>query len=245
MRISNGAAATRYSERAAARDRAARSESGQAAPVLNLVGTLDSISVLGIPESELTPKVRVALNHLVAEAQGLREQIERLQRRIGFLEELADRDPLAPVLNRRAFVAGLSRMLAFAERYRQPGSVLYFDIDNMKKINDSAGHAAGDAVLRKVAEILLREVRASDLVGRLGGDEFGVILPQTEPEAAAAKAGALARAIADEPAQLDGRPLPVAISYGIYTFAGGETVDDALAAADRAMYDRKGAVTGA
>src|SRR3546814_3521227 len=73
-------------------------------------------------------------------------------------------------------------MAAFEERYGAAGAVLYFDVNDLKAINDRYGHAAGDAVLKQICEILLRETRASDVVGRLGGDEFGVILAQRSEE---------------------------------------------------------------
>ena len=199
----------------------------------------DAATIMGIPEAELSPKVRAALDGLLVEVQSLRGDLDRARRRIGYLEEFADRDALAPVLNRRAFVRELARMIAFAERYQAPGSVLYFDIDGMKQINDTHGHGAGDAALKQVAEVLTRDVRASDVVGRLGGDEFGVILAQAAPEAAAAKAASLARAVESEPAEWNGARLDVGVSYGAYTYAGGEAVEDALDAADQAMYAQK------
>src|SRR3546814_1356002 len=84
------------------------------------------------------------------------------------------------------------------ERFGAAGAVLYFDVNDLKAINDRYGHAAGDAVLKQICEILLRETRASDVVGRLGGDEFGVILAQSALEPAAAKAAKLADTIAAE-----------------------------------------------
>ncbi len=200
---------------------------------------VDIATIMGVPEAELTPKVRAALDKLLAEVQTLREDLERSRRRIGYLEQLADRDPLAPVLNRRAFVRELTRMIAFADRYAVPGSVVYLDIDGMKRINDSHGHGAGDAALKHVAEVLLRDVRASDIVGRLGGDEFGIILAQADAEAATAKAAVLAEAVERDPISWQDVTLKLRVSYGTYTFAGGEGVDEALSAADRAMYAHK------
>jgi diguanylate cyclase (GGDEF)-like protein len=202
---------------------------------------LDFATIMGIPEGELTPKVRAAIDRLLAEVQQLRDQLSIAQKRIGHLETLADNDPLAPVLNRRAFVRELARMSAFAERYEAPGSIIYFDVNGLKRINDRHGHAAGDAAIKHVAEVLLREVRASDVVGRLGGDEFAVILAQARPEATAAKAASLAEAVANDFVEWDGEPLRVGVAYGTHTLAGGEGPDEALAAADRAMYARKNA----
>ncbi len=209
------------------------------APARATQQTVDVATIMGVPEADLTPKVRAAIDRLMAEVQSLREELGRARRRVEYLEQLADRDPLAPVLNRRAFVRELTRMIAFAERYGVSGSVLYFDIDGMKRINDTWGHAAGDAALKHVAEVLLRDVRASDIVGRLGGDEFGIILAHADARAAAAKAGTLAGAIAAEPVPWHDEALELGVSHGIYTFAGGEAVDEALNAADHAMYASK------
>jgi diguanylate cyclase (GGDEF)-like protein len=210
-----------------------------AAPAKPAGTPLDVATIMGIPEAELTPKVRAAMGKLMAEVHSLREDLNQARKRIDYLERLADRDALAPVLNRRAFVRELTRAMAFTERYGAPGSVLYFDVNGMKQINDSQGHAAGDAVLKRMAEILLSGVRASDVVGRLGGDEFGVILSQAGTDAAAAKAAVLAQAVSANPIDWADKPLPIAASYGVYSFAGGEAADDALNAADRAMYTQK------
>lgn len=199
----------------------------------------DVATVMGIPESELTPKVRKALQQLMAEVHSLRQELEEARQRVGYLEQLADQDTLAPVLNRRAFVRELGRMAAFEERYGAAGAVLYFDVNDLKVINDTHGHAAGDAVLKRVCEVLLRDTRASDVVGRLGGDEFGVILAQSGLEAAADKAGKLAAAIAAEEVVWDGTPLHVSVAYGTHTLSTGQHADDALKAADQAMYVNK------
>ena len=208
-------------------------ETGATAPAT------DSASLAGIPQSELTPRVSAAIGMLMSEVQKLREELAQSRKRIEFLETLADQDALAPVLNRRAFVRELTRMISFAERYDVSGSVLYFDVDDMKRVNDQMGHAAGDAVLTKVAETLVRESRASDVVGRLGGDEYAVILTQADAQTAAAKAASLAQAVAAELVEWQGKRLSVTLSYGVHTFAGGEAVEQALDAADRAMYARK------
>jgi diguanylate cyclase (GGDEF)-like protein len=220
--------------RAEAAYRSAEAVQGRAVPPPE-----DIASVAGIPEAELTPKVRQALQQLMAEVYALRQELEEARQRVGYLEQLADQDTLAPVLNRRAFVRELSRMAAFEERYGTAGAVLYFDVNDLKEINDTYGHAAGDAVLKQVCEILLRDTRASDVVGRLGGDEFGVILAQSGLEPATAKAARLAEAIAAEKLVWEGERLPVSVAYGVHTLAASQGADDALDAADRAMYANK------
>ncbi len=199
----------------------------------------DVASIMGIPEAELTPKVRAALDQLMAEVHRLRRDLGLAKKRLDHLEALADQDTLTPVLNRRAFVRELSRIMAFSERYQSASSVIYLDVNGLKQINDTLGHAAGDAALNHLAAMLIRHVRASDVVGRLGGDEFGVILVQTAREAAQMTADRLAQAIKDEPATWDGQSVPFGVSIGVHTFAKEGPVDQALHAADQAMYAQK------
>lgn len=199
----------------------------------------DAVSLFGLDEAELTPKVREALAGLLAEVDALRRQLDAAKRRISELEELADRDPLAPAFNRRAFVRELDRMISFIERYRTPVSLIFFDIDNMKAINDAHGHEAGDATILAVARILADNTRGSDVLGRLGGDEFALLLPQAERGAAAAKATALADRIAQTPVSLDGVEISVRVSYGVHTIRPGDDAAAALAHADKRMYAAK------
>lgn len=248
MRVSESATAGSRSGavRGAARGaaQAAVEEAGAATegqPARSAAQTFDIATVAGIPQNELTPTVRTALDRLMGEVQRLREEVERAQQRVNHLETLADQDALTPGLNRRAFLRELSRMMAFAERYKAPSSVVYFDVNGMKQINDSLGHAAGDAALSHLANVLVENVRASDVVGRLGGDEFAVILTQVGRDAALGKARALAEAIEGRPVLWNGADLDVRVAYGVHTFSGDEPVDQALHAADRAMYAHKNA----
>jgi diguanylate cyclase (GGDEF)-like protein len=146
---------------------------------------------------------------------------------------------LVPVANRRAFVRELSRAIAATERYGAKAAVVYFDVNGFKSINDNLGHAAGDAALHHIAEILSASVRETDTVGRLGGDEFGVILSHSEDEETKDKAEALVNAIHAAPFIWDGEAIDIQVAFGAYTFRPGENADDALAAADRAMYTHK------
>lgn len=199
----------------------------------------DTSEILGIPESELTPKVRAAIMSLMAEVARLREELTRNRGRIDHLEKLADQDSLLPIYNRRAFVRELTRAISMTERYGQPSSIVYFDVNGMKRINDRLGHGAGDVALLRVADRLLANVRESDVVGRLGGDEFGVILFNADAATAHSKAASLAAAVSDEPIVYDTETLRLAVTYGTYTFNGKEDPVQAIAAADEAMYARK------
>lgn len=199
----------------------------------------DSAAVMGIPANELSPKVREALIQLMAEVDRLRQENERNKARIAYLEQLADEDTLVPIANRRAFVRELSRTISFSQRYNAPSSIIYFDLNGLKAINDGFGHAAGDAALVHVANMLIENIRGSDLAARLGGDEFGVILAQADEKVARDKAAALAAAVAAHPLEFEGHTIALHLAYGVHTFRGGENPVEALAEADRAMYAQK------
>jgi diguanylate cyclase (GGDEF)-like protein len=208
-------------------------------PVAQPAGFSDALAVLGFNEAELTPKLRRTLLSLVADAAELSHQLTEARARVAALEKLVDEDPLMPVCNRRAFVRELTRMMAFAGRYGVSASLVYFDVNNMKQINDAHGHAAGDAVLMRVAQILVESVRATDVVGRLGGDELGVLLVQSNKALADRKATELAALVERRPISWQGRKVPVSVAFGTYAFRGGENANAVLDAADRAMYRRK------
>lgn len=196
--------------------------------------------IMGVPAGELTPRVQAAILELSTQVERLGGELDLARKRVAQLELLADRDSLTPLLNRRAFVRELERVMAFAARYGvTSGSLLYFDVNGLKQINDRFGHGAGDAVLTHVARVMANLVRGTDVVGRLGGDEFGVILAQADSITATEKAAALAAAIGTAPVFYGDRPLPVSVAYGIHRFTSGEGVAAALDAADRAMYARK------
>ena len=169
----------------------------------------------------------------------LKLEIARLKRRVAELELLADRDPLTPLLNRRAFVRELSRAQSFQARYGGEWALAFLDLDGLKRINDAYGHAAGDAALQAVAQSLLDHVRETDVVGRLGGDEFAVLLSHAPPEAARAKASELAARIAAEPLVFEGRSIPLSASVGVQAVEAGITPAELIAAADAAMYLHK------
>jgi diguanylate cyclase (GGDEF)-like protein len=198
-------------------------------------------TVLDIPESEFTPKVRDAIMTLMGELDRLRIEIEQMKSRIQAVQALADQDSLVPLLNRRAFVREMARILDFGERYDLSASLVYFDLDGFKQVNDTLGHAAGDAVLAHVAKILTANVRESDIIGRLGGDEFGLIMAKADREAAERKALFLAGLLSETPFDWNGRRLNLSMTHGVHAFRKGEDPDGAMESADRAMYNAKNA----
>lgn len=178
------------------------------------------------------------------EIAGLRAELAELSNRLAEAEGLADQDPLTPLLNRRAFMRELARAQAHAARYGASHSVIYLDLDGLKAINDRYGHAAGDATLKLVAERLAEHVRASDIVGRIGGDEFAVILAQTNGFQAEAKAESLAGAIAADPIPGLSPVVRAAVTWGVAEIRGDLPADSVIAEADAAMYAARAARRG-
>jgi len=196
-------------------------------------------SVLGIPESEFTPRVRDAIVALMGEVDSLRRELQQTRSRLEDAEKTADQDQLLPLLNRRAFVRELTRHIALTSRYGTPASLIYFDLNSFKIVNDTHGHAGGDAVLAHFAQSLLENVRDSDVVGRLGGDEFGVLLSHASQEQAHVKADLLADKLRATPTQWRGAAIPTSFSYGAFELKAGDNADTAMARADEAMYAHK------
>ncbi|MGR4862441.1 GGDEF domain-containing protein [Caulobacter sp. LARHSG274] len=207
--------------------------------VARAVVAADKAGFLGLSEVDLTPQVQTALKTLMGEIDDLRNEVGRLKYKLNEAQGLADLDVLAPVLNRRAFLREIRRVAAFAQRYGSPASLVFFDLDGFKAVNDRFGHAAGDAALRAVAERLQGHVRETDVVGRLGGDEFAVLLVQADQRTAQAKAEALAAAVRDAPVQVGEWSVPLRISFGVREIEPGADPEAALAQADAAMLLKK------
>jgi diguanylate cyclase (GGDEF)-like protein len=182
---------------------------------------------------------RAAVMRLVAEVDALAAELEASHARIVELEARVDIDPLTEIRNRRGFARELARSLAYVKRYGTSAALIYIDLDDFKPVNDRHGHAAGDAVLKAVAASLVRHVRTSDIVARMGGDEFAVLLWNVRGAAAAAKAAALEAAVYATPVRWNDSTLVVSASTGMTALGALDTPEEVLARADAAMYARK------
>ena len=184
--------------------------------------------------------VREQSDAVVAASVIARDITER-KRFEGQLQYLADHDALTGLFNRRRFEEEVERELARARRAATGGGLLAIDLDDFKEVNDSYGHAAGDELIRRTAELLRTRLRATDLLARLGGDEFAALLPGTDAEAARRVAGEVLQSLRSEttPALPGGRQLTASI--GIVGFRAGidVTAAELMAEADIAMYDAK------
>ncbi len=170
----------------------------------------------------------------------VRGALERAEKTEAELRYLADHDSLTGLLNRRRFRAELDQYVSFAARYGGRGAVMVIDIDGLKEVNDRLGHQAGDTLIRRVAEILRERVRATDIVARLSGDEFAVLMPQSDTAGALQLGEDLRAQVAEgmpQGSDLDAASISVGISmFGGQDSAGAEAV---LVAADQAMYQAK------
>lgn len=187
------------------------------------------------------PAVEAVLAKLEPEdravVQGALERAEKTEAELRFL---ADHDSLTGLLNRRSFRSELDQNVSFTARYGGRGAVMVIDIDGLKEVNDKLGHQAGDRLIRRVADILRERVRATDLVARLSGDEFAVLMPQTDT-AGALQLGEDLRAQVAEGFSSAAEMAPASISVGVTMFGGqGSAGSEAvLLAADQAMYQAK------
>ncbi|MNE22072.1 putative diguanylate cyclase YegE [compost metagenome] len=181
----------------------------------------------------------IAETDLHAEIERLHAEVAALTARAEMAEALADHDVLTPALNRRGFMAVLNRSLAYCRRHEVEAVLLYLDMDGFKGVNDGLGHAAGDAALMAVADLLLANVRESDAVGRLGGDEFALLLMNAGVDEGREKARRLSAALETEGFVWEGSTVALGGSFGVRAYAGQTDPEVWLSEADAAMWLRK------
>jgi len=176
---------------------------------------------------------------VVAEVARLEQELASARAQVTALAAFAQIDPLTDILNRRGLERELKRSLAHVKRYGVSAALVYLDLDGFKRINDRHGHAAGDAVLKAVAMVLDRHSRESDVVARVGGDEFVLLLWSCGEADAQVKAQAIEAAIARMTPTHAGAVLQVGASCGVTMLLPLDRPQDLLDRADRAMYARK------
>jgi diguanylate cyclase (GGDEF)-like protein len=187
------------------------------------------------------PEVEAVLAKLAREDREIVEgALAKAEKTEAELRYLADHDSLTGLLNRRCFRAKLDRYVSFSARYGGQGAVMIIDIDGLKEVNDRLGHQPGDNLIRQVAEILRERVRTTDIVARLSGDEFAVLMPQTDT-GGALQLGEDLRAQVAEGFPADSELGMATISVGITMFGGKRDSgsEAVLVAADQAMYRAK------
>jgi diguanylate cyclase (GGDEF)-like protein len=195
---------------------------------------------LGISPEEMTQSVSLAVSVLLEKLDDMTHELARAKENFAELEQLVDVDCIAPVPNRRAFMRRLNWAIAMHERYGHPCSILYFDINDFKLINDTYGHAAGDAAIRHISKIFLESLRGSDFMARLSGDEFAVLMSYANMEDASTRGRKIAERVAQSSFMWGKTPLNLTAAYGAHEIKKGENAESALSRADTAMYlDKK------
>ena len=172
--------------------------------------------------------------YVVSQVQDISERKDLARR----LEYFVNHDFLTGLFNRRHFEQELARETERVARYGDPGAVMVIDIDNFKDVNDTFGHKAGDDVLKGVGALLRQRLRQTDIVARVGGDEFAVLLPQTAADHAQVVADEMVKALGRQVAMLADRSIRVTASVGVALFDGLTDIE-VLAYADLAMYEAK------
>jgi two-component system, cell cycle response regulator len=213
-------------------------------PVVFLTGRSDTADMvdglrLGAHDYLRKPCEPTELLARVQAAARVKRLQDELRQRNEELDLISRTDVLTGLRNRRHVEEYLTKLVSLARRNVEPIAVLIVDIDHFKSVNDGHGHDAGDAVLREVAGRMVDSVRLEDMVGRWGGEEFLVVLPNTAAQGAAELAERLRQVVAGEPCRLpDGGAVPVTISLG----CAASVIDDAatlVRSADAAMYEAK------
>ena len=213
-------------------------------PVVFLTGRSDTADMvdglrLGAHDYLRKPCEPTELLARVQAAARVKRLQDELRQRNQELDLISRTDVLTGLRNRRHVEEYLARLVSLARRHAEPIAVLIVDIDHFKSVNDRHGHDAGDAVLREVAGRMLDSVRLEDMIGRWGGEEFLVVLPNTAAQGAAELAERLRQVVADEPCQVpDGGAVSVTISLG----CAASVIDDAatlVRSADAALYEAK------
>lgn len=190
-----------------------------------------------------------------SEALLLQQMVQRLREaealitaqreRIDHLENLTMTDELTGLLNRRGFIEAFRRELAVAARRGHGGLLLIIDLNGFKSINDTHGHQCGDTYLRQVGRALVDNVRGQDVVARIGGDEFAVLLTHVTPEQGKRRADALSRRFHALTCPWQMLELPLRASFGAESFSGGDREEEVIRRADAAMYEMKKATKAA
>jgi diguanylate cyclase (GGDEF)-like protein len=179
-----------------------------------------------------------ALAHSLAAQAAVALENARLH---GIVKRQAITDELTQLSNRRYFMETLETELRRAERFEEPLALVFADLDDFKRVNDDFGHQVGDDVLRAFADVVRRRVREIDLAARLGGEEFAVLLPETDLAGAEALAESLRGAVAALTVEVvgAGKPVRVTASFGVAAYPQTHSADELMTAADLALYRAK------
>jgi len=194
---------------------------------------VDIAAFHGLNQDDLTEKARIAMMELITEIGELRQELARNRKRIAYLSNLADHDDLSTALNRRAFLRELSHAQVLARDYGAVNALLFVTVENLKEINEGYGHQAGDEMIEHVAAVMLRQLGKADVVGRLGGAEFAVVLVGHDTGRARDTADRLKKYVEGQPLMDGGTEVPAVVGVSVHGLDPDEDAEDALMARER------------
>jgi diguanylate cyclase (GGDEF)-like protein len=190
----------------------------------------------GVGHGSASSDVEELVERLLDYAAQAERQLSAQRERIAQLETVSMTDELTGIANRRGFADYLRRTLHAASRHAEFGAVAFLDIDDFKRVNDTHGHAAGDAALARVAEVLTTCTRLSDFVARLHGDEFAVLLVRADAAQAEARLRAIQQRLAVEPLIWREREIPISVSFGLASYGPDTEPASLMQRVDVEMY---------
>lgn len=199
----------------------------------------DAAEDVSIDLSALPAEGRAYVEGLQDEVARLNDKLAEQSRQIRELRREVIRDSLTGLLNRRGFQRVVERTLDFVRRYNSDVALIFIDMDAFKRINDTYGHGCGDRMLCHAASVIRATLRSSDVVGRIGGDEFVALLWKADEANARETATRVVAALAGTPALYEGNEISVSASVGVTTLVAGDAVDVVLDRADQDMYRAK------
>tara|TARA_B100000676_G_scaffold248099_1_gene251651 strand:- start:31016 stop:31723 length:708 start_codon:yes stop_codon:yes gene_type:complete len=206
--------------------------------LLKKIGVLSEELVRDLPNNE-DQREQTIVERALQYAAESEQRIAAQRERIAELENLSSTEPLTKLPNRRVFENQFDRVIARARRYGETGVVEYCDLDNLKAVNDEFGHTAGDDLLRCAAQALKNSVREIDVIGRLGGDEFGVVLVNTSWKDGARRMRTIQWMLDSAGTVYRGKDISLEVSIGVEPYGPHDTVEDLIHRADMAMYYNK------
>ena len=212
---------------------------GEADDITQLSDVVEDILRETRATQQSTQRSREELGELRAEVDRANGEISRLQRDLDAASELVRHDPLTGTLNRKGLDEALAREIARARRRGTPLSLALLDVDNFKNLNDTFGHKTGDDALRHLSEVVRSSLRPQDCVGRYGGEEFLIVLPDTDVDSANATLTRLQRELTKRYFLANNQRLLITFSAGITRLKDDEEAAAAIDRADRAMYAAK------
>jgi len=200
---------------------------------------VERVNLFVLNQSKRRKAYQAKVKKLRQELQQTQQESENLKQALKQQRQKALTDPLTKLANRYAYNERMAQELTRWQRYQKPLSYALLDIDHFKQINDRYGHDVGDEVLVQVANLLKSRLRESDFVARFGGEEFVIVMPETELLTAIKVMNKLRQQIAAQPVLAQGQSITVTASFGVTEFADKDTIDSVFSRADKALYRAK------